>query len=143
MDTEAGPMELLVGLDNSQWLLIHLEDSQNQEDNTRLMKSSFGHRFMIMGEWGTGFYPRDASMRYRGDATGGQAGNSGGAQKAQLQEYCGRSRGAGDRGRAESEGSPPPKQVDPCSRARGARGHQRGQGRHSVQGELPRDPLST
>ncbi len=57
-------MELLIGLDNSQWLPIHLEDSRNQEDNMRLMKSAFGHQFMIMGGWGTAFYPRDASMRY-------------------------------------------------------------------------------
>jgi hypothetical protein len=42
-------MELLIGLDNMQWLPIHLEDSWNQEDNMRLMKSTFGDQFMIMG----------------------------------------------------------------------------------------------
>ncbi len=33
MDTEAGPKELFIGLDNTQWLPIHLEDSRNQEDD--------------------------------------------------------------------------------------------------------------
>ncbi len=28
MDTEAGPVELLIGLDNTQWLPIHLEDPE-------------------------------------------------------------------------------------------------------------------
>jgi len=50
-------VELLIGLDNTQWLPIHLEDSRNQKDDMRLMKSSFGHRFIIMGGWGTGLYP--------------------------------------------------------------------------------------
>ncbi len=49
MDTKAGPVELLIGLDNMQWLPIHLEDSRNQEDNMQLMKSTFGDQFMIMG----------------------------------------------------------------------------------------------
>ncbi len=64
MDTEAGPVELLIGLDNTQWLPIHLEDSRDQDVNMRLIKSAFGHQFMIMGGWGTAFYPRDESMRF-------------------------------------------------------------------------------
>ncbi len=43
MDTEAGPVELLIGLENTQWLPIHLKYSQNQEDDMRLMKSAFRH----------------------------------------------------------------------------------------------------
>ncbi len=70
MDTEAGPVEILIELDNTQWLPIHLEDSRDQEVNMRLMKSAFDHQFMIMGGWGTAFYPRDESMRYQGDPTG-------------------------------------------------------------------------
>ncbi len=38
--------------------------------NMRLMKSSFGQQFMVMGGWGTALYPRDESMRYRGDPSG-------------------------------------------------------------------------
>jgi hypothetical protein len=49
MDTPAGPIELLIGLDNSQWLPVFLEDSKEPSVNMRLMKSSFGHAFMIMG----------------------------------------------------------------------------------------------
>ncbi len=70
IDTKAGPVELLIGLDNTQWLPIHLEDSRDQEVNMQLMKSAFGHQFMIMGGWGMAFYPRDESMRYQGDQTG-------------------------------------------------------------------------
>ena len=40
MDT---PIELLIGLDNSQWLPVRLEDSKEPSVNMRLMKSSFGH----------------------------------------------------------------------------------------------------
>jgi hypothetical protein len=71
MDTPAGPIELLVGLDNSQWLPVRLEDSKEPSVNMRLMKSSFGHQYMVMGGWGTALYPRDESMRYRGDPSGG------------------------------------------------------------------------
>jgi hypothetical protein len=49
MDTPAGPIELLIGLDNSQWLPVCLEDSKEPAANMRLMKSSFGHMFMVMG----------------------------------------------------------------------------------------------
>ncbi|MFN9939524.1 MAG: hypothetical protein ACK56I_08610, partial [bacterium] len=64
MDTPAGPIELLIGLDNSQWLPVFLEDSKEPEVNMRLMKSSFGHAFIIMGGRGSALYPRDESMRY-------------------------------------------------------------------------------
>ncbi len=84
MDTEAGPVELLIGQDNTQWLLIHLEDSRDQEVNMRLMKSAFGHQFMIMGGWGTAFYPRDESMRYRGDPAGEPLSSAEEARKIQL-----------------------------------------------------------
>jgi hypothetical protein len=52
MDTKAGPVELLIGLDNTQWLPVRLEDSRDQSVNMRLMKSAFGHQFMIMGGLG-------------------------------------------------------------------------------------------
>jgi hypothetical protein len=40
METGAGHVELLIGLDNKQWLPAHVED-----DDMRLMKSVFGHRY--------------------------------------------------------------------------------------------------
>jgi len=64
MDTPAGPIELLIGLDNSQWLPVFLEDSKEPAVNMRLMKSSFGHMYMVMGSRGTALYPRDESMWY-------------------------------------------------------------------------------
>jgi hypothetical protein len=70
MDTPAGPIELLIGLDNSQWLPVFLEDSKEPAVNMRLMKSSFGHAYMVMGNRGKALFPRDESMRYRGDPTG-------------------------------------------------------------------------
>ncbi len=52
METGAGPVELLIGLDNRQWLLIHIEDSWDPDDDMRLMKCAFGQRFMITEGWG-------------------------------------------------------------------------------------------
>jgi hypothetical protein len=49
MDTLVGPIELLIGLDNSQWLPVRLEDSKEPSVNMRLMKSSFSHQYMVMG----------------------------------------------------------------------------------------------
>jgi hypothetical protein len=133
-------VELLIGLDNTQWLPIHLEDSRNLEDNMQLMKSAFGHRFMIIGGWDKAFYPRDTSMRYQGDPTRERAGSLGGAQEARLQAYDGRRRGTGDQGRAEvRRQSPPQERMVPARGQRGTRGHQRGQGRRPVQSEPQRD----
>jgi hypothetical protein len=49
MDTQAGLIELLIGLDNTQWLPVRLEDSREQSVNMRLMKSLFGHQYMVLG----------------------------------------------------------------------------------------------
>jgi hypothetical protein len=89
MDTEAGLVELLIGLDNTQWLPVSLEDSRNQEENMRLMKYAFGHQYMIMGGWVTAFYPKDESMRYRGDLTGESLGGTEGPQVVEPQGYQG------------------------------------------------------
>jgi hypothetical protein len=43
IETEGGPIELLIGLDNTQWLPIHVEDPWDPDNDMRLMKSSFGH----------------------------------------------------------------------------------------------------
>ncbi len=89
MDTPAGPIELLMGLDNSQWLPVFLEDSKELAVNMRLMKSSFGHMFMVMGSRGTALYPRDESMRYRGDPTGERLTHAEMAQKVRLERCFG------------------------------------------------------
>jgi hypothetical protein len=47
METGAGHVELLIGLDNRQWLPAHVEDSWDPDDDMRLMRSVFGHRYMI------------------------------------------------------------------------------------------------
>ncbi len=161
MDTEAGPVELLIGLDNTQWLPIHLEDSRDQEVNMRLMKSTFGHQFMIMGGWGTAFYPRNESMRYQGDPSGERLGSAEEARKIQLQEYqgwshstwsrgsegargaqaCGsRGRGGGGRGRvAIRRPSPPRERTIFAGGQRGARGCQ-GRGGCPTQRGPPHNP---
>jgi hypothetical protein len=89
MDTPAGPIELLIGLDNSQWLPMFLEDSKEPAVNMRLMKSSFGHPYMVMGSRGTALYPRDESMRYRGDPTGGRLTHAEMEQKVRLERCFG------------------------------------------------------
>jgi hypothetical protein len=92
MDTPAGSIELLIGLDNSQWLPVFLEDSKEPAVNMRLMKSSFGHAFMVMGSRGTALYPRDESMKYRGDPTGERLTPADMAQKVRLERcFWGRS----------------------------------------------------
>ena len=109
MDTPAGPIELLIGLDNSQWLPVCLEDSKEPEVNMRLMKSSFGHQFMVMGGWGTVLYPRDESMRYRGDLSGSRLTHAEMTQKVRLERcFRGRSQpGSKSGGRAPIKGPSP------------------------------------
>jgi hypothetical protein len=80
---------LLIGLDNSQWLPVHLEDSKEPSVNMRLMKSSFAHQYMVMGGWGTALYPRDESMRFRGDPSGGRLTHAEMAQKVRLERCIG------------------------------------------------------
>jgi hypothetical protein len=84
-----GPIELLIGLDNTQWLPVRLEDSREQSVHMRLMKSSFGHQYMVMGGWGTALYPRDESMKFRGDPSGGRLTHAEMAQKVRLERCIG------------------------------------------------------
>jgi hypothetical protein len=85
-------VELLIGLDNRQWLPAHVEDSWDPDDDMRLMRSVFGHRYMITDGWGRDLLPPD-------NARDNQAGAQGGvepadaAQEVQLQEYRGWSQG--------------------------------------------------
>ncbi len=89
MDTPAAPIELLIRLDNSQWLPVCLEDSKEPAANMRLMNNSFGHMFMVMGGWGTALYPRDESMRYREDPSGERLTHAEMAQKVRLERCFG------------------------------------------------------
>jgi hypothetical protein len=89
MDTPAGPIELLIGLDNSHWLPVRLEDSKEPSMNMRLMKSSFSQQYMVMGGWGMALYPRDESMRYRGDPSGGHLTHAEMAREVRLERCIG------------------------------------------------------
>jgi hypothetical protein len=40
-----------------------MEDSWEPDDDMRLMKSAFGHRYMIMSGWGTNLFPRNCHGR--------------------------------------------------------------------------------
>jgi hypothetical protein len=55
----------------------------------RLMKSSFGHAYMVMGSRGTALYPRDESMKYRGDPTGERLTHAEMEQKVRLERCFG------------------------------------------------------
>ncbi len=114
MDTPAGPIELLIGLDNSQWLPVFLEDSKEPAVSMRLMKSSFGHAFMVMGGRGAALYPRDESMRYKGDPTGERLIPAEMAQKVKLEKCFGRRSQPGPKGRTPIKGPmPAPGRVVP------------------------------
>jgi hypothetical protein len=63
-------VELLIRLDNKQWLPAHVEDSWDPDDDMRLMRSVFGQRYMITDGWGRDLFPPD-------NATGSQAGTQG------------------------------------------------------------------
>jgi hypothetical protein len=67
MSMEGGPVELLIALDNTNWLPNYVEDSWQPDDDMRLMKSAFGHRYMIMGGWGTNLFPREPDWRESAD----------------------------------------------------------------------------
>ncbi len=94
--------------------------------NMRLMKSSFGHQYMVMGGWGTALYPLDESMRYRGVLSGGRLTHAEMAQKVRLERCIG---GRLQPGTKSGEGCPtkdprlcekgPPLTMDPW----GAGGH--------------------
>jgi hypothetical protein len=55
------------GLDNTQWLPRHVEDSLEPDNSMWLMKSAFGHGYMIMGGWGTNLFPRDPTWKEPAD----------------------------------------------------------------------------
>ncbi len=93
METGAGHVELLIGLDNKQWRPAHVEDSWDPDDDMRLMKSVFGHRYMITDGWGRDLLPPDNAPDNQTGAQGGAAEETDAAQEVQLPEYRGWSQG--------------------------------------------------
>jgi hypothetical protein len=90
METGAGHVELLIGLDNRQWLPAHVEDSWDPDDDMRLMRSVFVQRYMITDGWGRDLFPPDNA---RDNKAGVQGGGAKPADEVQLQEYQGWSQG--------------------------------------------------
>ncbi len=93
METGAGHVELLIGLDNKQWLPAHVEDSWDPDDDMRLMRSVFGHRYMITDGWGRDLLPPDNAPDNQAGAQGGAAKQADATQEVQLPEYRGWSQG--------------------------------------------------
>jgi hypothetical protein len=98
METGAGHVELLIGLDNRQWLPAHVEVSWDPDDDMRLMRSVFGHRYMITDRWGRDLLPPDNAPDNQAGAQGGAAEQADAAQEVQLPEYRGWSQAHGTLG---------------------------------------------
>ncbi len=103
METGAGHVELLIWLDNRQWLPAHIEDSWNPDGDMRLMRSAFGHRYMITDGWGRDLLPLDNVPGNQAGAQGGATKQADAAQEVQLPEYRGWSQGVSSH---ESGGRP-------------------------------------
>jgi hypothetical protein len=60
LQQDEGYVDLLIGADNSRWLPAYVGSSEFPFDNLRLMMSSFGERYILMGSPGkqTGACPR-------------------------------------------------------------------------------------
>jgi hypothetical protein len=93
METGAGHVELLIGLDNKQWLPAHVENSWDPDNDMRLMRSVFGHRYMITDGWGRGLLPPDNAPDSQAGAQGGATEQADAAQEVKLPEYRGWSQG--------------------------------------------------
>jgi hypothetical protein len=154
METSAGHVELLIGLDHKQWLPVHVEDSWDPDDDMRLMKSVFGRRYMITDGWGRDLLPPDNAPDGQAGAQGGGDDQEEAAQEVQLPEYRGWSQGAGRPGnddgsriatqrggclgaRPKTRGAPP-SQLVPSTRGRASQG-----GRQKEPNQEPRQPART
>jgi hypothetical protein len=93
METGAGHVQLLIGLDNRQWLPAHVEDSWDPDDDIRLIKSVFGHRYMITDGWGRELLPPDNAQSGQADAQGNGVEAADKTQEVRLEEYRGWSQG--------------------------------------------------
>jgi hypothetical protein len=147
-------VELLVGLDNKQWLPVHVEDSWDPDDDMRLMSSVFGRRYMITDGWGRDLLPPDNAPGSQAGAQGGAAEQAGAVQEVQLPEYKGWSQGTGNPGNGSGSGIPAPRggclgarpkirgvapsQVTPPTWGKVAQG-----GRPRGPSKEPRDPLTS
>jgi hypothetical protein len=144
METRAGHVELLIGLDHKQWLPIHVEDSWNPDDDMRLMKSAFGRRYMITDGWGRDLLPPDNAPDGQAGAQRGEDEQEEAAQEVQLPEYRGWSQGAGRPGNGGESSTAT--QRGGCTGARPkTRGAAPGQvvpsaGGRASQGNRPRKP---
>ena len=73
LQQDEGYVDLLIGADNSRWMPAYVGSSEFPFDNLRLMMSSFGERFILMGSPGkqTGASPGvdDESNWQNGTAT--------------------------------------------------------------------------
>jgi hypothetical protein len=98
-------VELLIGLDNRQWLPAHVEDSRDPDDDMRLMRSVFGHRYMITDGWWRDLLPPDNAPDNQAGAQGGTAEQADAAQEVQLPEYGGWSQGTWNPGNTGSLGA--------------------------------------
>ena len=102
-------MELLIGLDNRQWLPAHVEDSWDPDDAMRLMRSVFCHRYMITDRWGRDLLPPDNAPDNQAGAQGGAAEQADAAQEVQLPEYRGWSQGTWNPGNVGGPGATGPR----------------------------------
>ncbi len=121
METGAGQVELLIGLDNRQWLPAHVEDSWDPNDDMRLMRSAFGYRYMTTDGWGRDLFPPDNTQDGQAGAQGGGAEPVDAAQEVQLEENRGWSQGtwSGENGGVQEA-------VNPGGGCLGARPKDRG-----------------
>ncbi len=108
METGAGHVELLIGLDNRQWLPAHVEDSWDPDDDMRLMRSTFSHRYMITDGSGRDLLPPDNAPDNQAGAQGGGVEPADAAREVQLQEYRGWSQGTGSQGNGNGQGAANP-----------------------------------
>jgi hypothetical protein len=109
METGAGHVELLIGLDNKQWLPAHVEDLWDPDDDMRLMRSVFGHRYKITDGWGRDLLPPDNVPDSQAGAQGGAAEQADAAQEVKLPEYRGWSQGTWSSGSVSGSGTTGPR----------------------------------
>jgi hypothetical protein len=121
METGAGHVELLIGLDNRQWLPAYVEDSWDPDDDMRLMKSAFGQWYMITDGWGRDLFRPDNAQDGPVGAQEGGAEPADAAQEVRLPEYRGWSQGTWSRGDGDKPGA-----ANPGGRCLGARPKNRG-----------------
>ncbi len=75
-------------MDNRQWLPAHVEDSWDPDDDMRLMRSVFGHRYMITDGWGRDLLPPDNAGDFAACPAGDgkSVGDKGGGSKKRARE---------------------------------------------------------